>query len=245
MIPNFSIRMLSYKSPKTLINTLTSYKNNGLLDLCKDFIIFFQAISQKDKEIADQFGLPYYGWSENMVPFDWRIKQAVDTINTKYMLFLENDWDLIEDKGQTEKQLLEAINLIESKKADVVRFRHRKNPGAPLYSWLQWGLREKLLWHKAKTHLMECVHWYKNPEQMFSEYIKKEGEYFFTDCRSVNYTNNPCLYETETFKSKLSPFFLEGQNIELRIEKEYWPSLNLTIAHGPGLFMHNRLDWKA
>ena len=54
-VNNLSIGMLSYKHQKTLTNTLNSYKRNGLLDFCKNTTIFFQAITEEDKAVADSF----------------------------------------------------------------------------------------------------------------------------------------------------------------------------------------------
>lgn len=237
---DLSIGMLSYKRHKTLEQTLSSYKRNGLLDLCKNFTIFFQDISKKDILIANHFGIRYTGWNSNMVPFDYRIKEIYDTINTPYTLFLENDWLLIENKEITENLILEAINLIKSNKVDVVKLRHRKNPGTPLYSENLIKNKEKNpeVWNKWKVMLMECVHWYNNPEKMFPEYIKKDGNYYYTSSEYVPYTNNPCIYNTNLFKNKISPFFKENLNIEVRIQQGYWQNLNLKVCHGDGLFKH-------
>lgn len=241
MFPDLSLIMLSYKHQRTLTNTLTSYKVNGLLDLCPDLTIFFQKISDEDRAVADKFGLKYSGWDFNMRPFDYRIKQAIDTVQTKYFIFLESDWVLIENKEETEKQLLEALDLIESGKMDVVKFRHRRNPGWPLYSEGLLKFKEREVWDRWSSHLMECVHWYENPDQMFPDQIKKDWGYFHTTSEYINYTNNPCIYNIDLFRSKLSPFFQENQNIELRIEEGYWRSLGLRIAHGKGLFTHLRI----
>ena len=42
-----SIGILSWKSGQTLVNTLTTYHDNGLFDLVNDVCILFQEFSKK------------------------------------------------------------------------------------------------------------------------------------------------------------------------------------------------------
>jgi hypothetical protein len=46
---DLTLCVLSWKSHKTLNNTLSSYKKNGLLELSNQRLIFFQEINEEDK----------------------------------------------------------------------------------------------------------------------------------------------------------------------------------------------------
>ena len=56
-----SIGILSWHSGQVLVDTLTTYHNNGLFDMVNDVTILFQEVTQQDMEIATHFGLDFIG----------------------------------------------------------------------------------------------------------------------------------------------------------------------------------------
>ena len=128
-----SVGVLTWNSPETLFKTLKSYKENGLLEVVDEAIILCQEITDQDIEVANHFSLPYIGLKEN-VGIGMGLLNLAKSTKSQYFLPLENDWKLVENKEITYSRLYSGINLI-SKGYSMVRYRHRQNPGYPLFTY--------------------------------------------------------------------------------------------------------------
>jgi len=235
-----SICILSWNNRISLRNSLKSYKKNGLLDLTDDVTILFQEVSKKDIDLANRYGVKYIG-VQNNIGIGKGICKLFENARYQNVLFLENDWELIEPISLVQKELSEALNLID-KGFNVVRFRHRKKPGYPLYS-LRYRGQELIYfddWHQVTSpHLLESIHWL-DPAESFPEKIQKDGDFFITTSRWANWTNNPFLLNKEFYLKTLTPFAGEGVHFERNIAP-WWVQQNFKIAQGEGLFTHNDL----
>jgi len=118
-----TIGYLSWKRHSILTQTLQSHKENGLLDLVKHRFIYFQEISDKDIDIANQYKCPYMGNSENVGILQAFISM-VEHCTTDYFIFCENDWYLMEDHNTTRDILEDTIALLDTE-CDVVKLRHK------------------------------------------------------------------------------------------------------------------------
>lgn len=232
-----SIGILSWKSGQTLLNTLSTYYINGLVDIVNDITILFQEFSEQDKQISEHFGLSYIPESNNIGIGQGFIK-LTEQSKTDNVLVLEHDWKLIEDKETTYTRLKSGIEMLDSGYS-CIRYRHRVEPGHPLFS-LRYKGKELDYYDKeiecTSPHLLDSVHW-TNPDNEFSEYVGKEGEYFTTTSRYGNWTNNPCLYKKEFYLNTVQPFAGEGIALEGNISK-WWAKQNYRVGHGEGLFCH-------
>jgi len=235
---NLSVGILTWKSYNTLNNTLNTYKRSGLLDLVNDVCLFAQEGSNVDREIAENYGVDYILSATNI-----GIGRALTTLatnsKTDNILLLENDWIIIDDFFPTVlDELTRGLHMIESNKADVVKYRSRRVPGEPLYT-LQFANRE----FDSPKHLFECVHWRETPEKDFPEYIFKDDYtgLFYCNSRYANQTNNPCMYKKDFYIEKISPFSGEGVDLEGKIDG-WWQEQNFVVSHGEGLFTHYRID---
>ena len=126
---------------------------------------------------------------------------------------------------------------------DVVRLRHRKNPGYPHFSFRHKG--KELTYYDdeigcTSPHLLDSIHWCE-PDIEFPDYIKKSEDMFHTTSRYGNWTNNPCLYKKQFYLDIVQPFAGEGIGLEGNISK-WWAQQNYKVGHNEGLFMHN--DWQ-
>jgi FkbM family methyltransferase len=238
-----SVGILSWKSPQSLENTLESYKKNGLFDLVDDVCIFFQEVTNDDRRLAKKYNLPFIGLKENCgigKAFVMLCEQA----DNPYIMLLEDDWELIEDKKTTRERLKSAVEMLE-KDISVVRLRNRKNPGYPLHSENAYKGRE--LEHYDPTidlispHLMESIHWIEFPEKSFPEQITLQNEHFVSTSRWSNWTNNPCLYRKEFYTEIVSYYAEKGLLLEPEIGR-WWARQNFKVAWGEGLFTHNDID---
>ena len=234
---DLSIGILSWKSPRTLINTLESYKYSGLLDMVNDSWIFFQEGTSEDKEIASLYNLNII-MSPTNVGIGKAFTRLAQTAMTNKVLLLENDWVSIEESVAVRKELLCGMTLLDTGRADVVKYRHRKFPGDPLYT-RQFAFNEMA----SPKHLFECIHWRPSPDVVFPEHIRVDLEtgMYLCNSRYANQTNNPCMFKTDFYLKSLSPFSGEGIDLETNID-EWWQNQDFTVAHGEGLFHHSRMD---
>jgi PHD/YefM family antitoxin component YafN of YafNO toxin-antitoxin module len=235
-----SIGILSWHSGQVLVDTLTTYHNNGLFDMVNDVTILFQEVTPQDIQIATHFGLDFIGLQKN-IGIGKAFIRLTENAQSDYVLVLEHDWNLIEDRETTYNTLKRSYQAIEMG-LDVVRLRHRVNPGNPHFSFRHKG--KELTYYDdeigaTSPHLLDSIHWL-DPSVEFPEYIKKSEDMFWTTSRYGNWTNNPCLYKKQFYLDTVKPFAGEGIALEGNIGK-WWVKQEYKVGHNEGLFMHN--DW--
>ena len=233
-----SIGILSWNSGQVLVDTLTTYHNNGLFDMVDDTTILFQEFSEQDYEIAKHFGLNVIGMNSN-IGIGRAFIKLTENAKEKYVLVLEHDWNLIEDKETTYNTLKRSYQAIEMG-MDVVRLRHRKNPGYPHFSFRHQG--KELTYYDdeigcTSPHLLDSLHWCE-PDIEFPQQIKKSEDMFHTTSRYGNWTNNPCLYKKQFYLDTVRQFAGDGIALEGNISK-WWAQQQFKVGHNEGLFMHN------
>lgn len=236
-----SIGILSWNSGQVLVDTLTTYYNNGLFDIVNDVTILFQEASMQDVEIARHFGLDFIALQKN-IGIGKGFLKLTHNAQSDYVLVLEHDWNLIEDKETTYNTLKRSVSAIEMG-MDVVRLRHRKNPGNPHFSFRHRG--KELTYYDdeigcTSPHLLDSLHWCE-PHIEFSEQIKKSEDMFWTTSRYGNWTNNPCLYKKQFYLDTVRQFAGDGIALEGNISK-WWAQQQYKVGHNEGLFTHN--DWQ-
>jgi hypothetical protein len=229
-----TIGVLSWKSHKTLRNTLQSYEIYGLTELADEKIIFFQEIAQEDIDIANEFGYKAIGSPTN-IGIAGGYKELVSNATGSLFLFLENDWVLIEE-AQT--QIVTGAALLAVGGVDMVKYRHRILPGAPLWS-AQFAGNEM----SRPEYLLDSLHWLDNPDQLVTDYgyypIKKlPYGWYIADSRFANWTNNPTMFNTRWIKAMSYQF--DG-DIERGLQGKWQQYPMAMVAQGDGLFTHNRI----
>jgi hypothetical protein len=233
-----SIGILSWNSGQVLVDTLTTYHNNGLFDMVDDITILFQEFNEQDYQIAKHFGLNVIGMNSN-IGIGRAFIKLTENAKEEYVLVLEHDWNLIEDKETTYNTLKRSYQAIEMG-LDVVRLRHRKNPGYPHFSFKHQG--KELTYYDdeigcTSPHLLDSLHWCE-PDIEFPQQIKKSEDMFHTTSRYGNWTNNPCLYKKEFYLDTVRQFAGDGIALEGNISK-WWAQQQFKVGHNEGLFMHN------
>ena len=233
-----SIGILSWNSGQVLVDTLTTYHNNGLFDMVDDITILFQEFNEQDYQIAKHFGLNVIGMNSN-IGIGRAFIKLTENAKEEYVLVLEHDWNLIEDKETTYNTLKRSYQAIEMG-LDVVRLRHRKNPGYPHFSFKHQG--KELTYYDdeigcTSPHLLDSLHWCE-PDIEFPQQIKKSEDMFHTTSRYGNWTNNPCLYKKQFYLDTVRQFAGDGIALEGNISK-WWAQQQFKVGHNEGLFMHN------
>lgn len=232
-----SIGILAWNSGQVLVNTLQTYFDRNFLHQVNDVTILFQEFSSQDEQIAKHFNIKYLPYTDN-IGIGQAFIELTKNAKTDNVLVLEHDWKLIENEETTIERLKSGIEMLD-KGYHCIRYRHRKNPGNPHFSF-QYKGRELDYYDKEiecnSPHLLDSVHW-TNPNEEFSDYIGKEGNYFTTTSRYGNWTNNPCLYKKDFYLETVQPFVGKGIALEGNISK-WWAKQNYKVAHGEGLFCH-------
>lgn len=202
----------------------------GLHEIEKDKLIFFQEITPQDIEIAEKFGYRYIGHDTN-VGIATAYKALVESAYNDLFLFLENDWTLIEEPHD---HLYAAADMLRNHAADVVRLRHRRYPGDPLYTRQFQG---KELEHP--THLLDSIHW--TDPLKFEQIVDFDAseEYVATSSKYANWTNNPTMFRTKWLKEHIIPR-IGNRDVEVDIQS-WWEQQNFVVVQGKGLFTHNRI----
>jgi hypothetical protein len=209
--------------------------------MVNDVTILFQEVTPQDIEIATHFGLDFIGLQKN-IGIGQAFIRLTESAQSDNILVLEHDWNLIENKETTYERLESGLELLGGS-VDVVRYRHRAQPGNPHFSFRNIG--KELTYYDdeiecTSPHLLDSLHWL-DPKKEFPEYIGQFGEYFLASSRYGNWTNNPCLYKKQFYLDTVKPFAGEGISLEGNISK-WWAQQNYSVAHGEGLFKHN--DWQ-
>jgi phage anti-repressor protein len=132
-----SVGILAWHSGQVLVDTLTTYYNNGLLNMVNDVTILFQEVTEEDIKIASHFGIDCIGLHQN-IGIGKAFKRLTENAQSDYVLILEHDWNLIENEATTFIRLQKSISAIEMG-MDVVRLRHRREPGHPHFSFQYKG----------------------------------------------------------------------------------------------------------
>jgi hypothetical protein len=208
-----------------------------MLHYVNDVTILFQEVSEQDIQIAKHFNIPYIPMNENIGIGEAFLK-LTENAQTKNVMILEHDWKLIENEQVAIDRLISGIQMLNSGYS-CVKYRHRENPGKPLFSRRHEG-NELNYYDKeiecTSPHLLDSVHWCDTSEK-FPDLIGKHGEYFTTTSRYANWTNNPCMYKKDFYLETVKPFAGSGVTLEGNISK-WWAKQNYKVAHGEGLFTH-------
>lgn len=224
-----TLAVLSWASHQTLRNTLESYRRFGLDQLDEDKVIFFQEMTNEDKAIAKEYGYECFGSPDN-IGIAEAYKALVAYASGDLFLFLENDWELIEDPKE---QMYDAADMLRNGYLDVARFRHRQNPGAPLWS-RQYEGKESV----APQFLLDSVFWDEHPEKFFV--ITFEDGWYRTTAEFANWTNNPTMFRTEWLRDVIVPRMED--DVEKPIQSWWQQQTTISVGQSEGLFTHNRID---
>ena len=127
---NFSIGILSWRGYDSLVNSLNSYKKNGLSSLTKNKFVCLPEYTKEGIEIAKHFNYEPILVKENRGILEG-FKILAKRMPQGPLLLLENDLQLIENKNTTYDQLKMSIKLLSKPKVIQIRLRSRKNPGEP------------------------------------------------------------------------------------------------------------------
>jgi len=219
----FSIGLLSWKAHQTLRKTLDSYRLAKLADCADEFKIFFNELSDEDRELAAEYGLEVAG-SERNLGIWGGMDACAQALAGDVILLLQNDCPVVATPEETARLLKAGVELIRSGKADMIRLRHRFNQGEGIsyrrffdYHFvrdlderaLAYGevgvppnatadtlmrrLRRMFRPFSARKRLVSAIHLERHPEEVLPQFVAREGEFLIVDSALAQFSEQPLL----------------------------------------------------
>ena len=259
-LKDITLVILTWKSPKTLKNTLDSYKKNGLIDMVTP-MIYFQERTAADDELAKKYGIDrVLGTSENVGVLKAFI-DIVKHVKTRYFILAEVDFMLVNNEAKTRKVLDDCIKLMKEEDVKYVRLRDRKNPGKPLHSRIMIPVDDSELEnydYNGYIHLAEIVHFIEHPDKKVPDVFKKlqppayNYNWYTCDFKDYHWSTNAYMADTKFLREVILPILKKHAKTDDKyngIEMIMWVNTNnndklhgYKLATGEGLFKHIRLD---
>lgn len=276
--PQISAVILFHSEYPTLNHTLDTWEKNGLHTLIDDFLFFLNGIETANEferlipRVRDPqwFGKVRTVPSKANLPLGLAIRHMVELARHEYVLLLEKDWALIEPIGEVRMQLSASVSMIEAGTAHVVRFRHRKRPGAPLYAQITYEGRENRILQRQTNLFCYMHHWIDDLSKQYGRYFNNctpssvssasagsKKTFWCSKAKYCNWTNNPGIFSRTWFLTHLGDPFARDYNQTVKSDHnshmldfefytnwkyEIWNDRDYIIALPLGLFEHDEVD---
>ena len=119
-LKDIGVVVLSHGRRDKLEKSLKSYEENGLIDMVGDNFIFFNEVSSDDISLIEN-DYKKFEWGGHPVNcgIGWGMVKGITECNTKYVLFLENDFELTTNKNDIYKQLELGFRNLDKGEVDI------------------------------------------------------------------------------------------------------------------------------
>ncbi|KAA8496435.1 hypothetical protein FVE85_0164 [Porphyridium purpureum] len=273
--------VLCHKEFNSLLAASVTWLENGLISYV-DRIILFQNEAPSSLFFDDDEGsslrlLPRQLQDKMLLlkhPKNALIGQAISWAvafaQTELILFVEKDFQLVESATRTVQRLDAAKRFLVDGRADIVRFRHRYQPGHPNYASMMYEGREAFILAEQSDLLCYAHHWLPRPDQHFPQHmitqcavpraepppLEQPGSepdpdpelYFCAPAKFCQWTNNPSMFRRSWFLRTMALPYMKAWNSSSSDFESWansaqlkWATLNVTVALGGGLFSHVEL----
>ena len=262
-LDDIGVVVLSCGRKDRLEKSLKSYEDNGLTDMVGDNFIFFNEISSDDISLIEN-DYKKFEWGGHPVNcgIGWGIVKAITECNTKYVLFLENDFELVTNKDDIYRQLELGLRNLDKGNIDIIKYRQIKDYLITSNEAKHWAGQIDLAGnHKSEVGRENCPkkNWWVGfaVEEDFGydnldicEKIDEEGKTVLwrMDCKYANWSNNPFLCSKEWFLELAvkvgfiemsSPPNSRSPDFEEQVgANEWWQQQDYRMGILPGLFKH-------
>jgi len=257
---------ITYKSPLSLGASMRTWRDNGLLDMVDERILFINAPSKADFDIGNEFGFKIMTTDEHggNVMAGPALAYAVGNITSDYVLFMEKDFHLTADRNTALREMWAGVWHM-ARGVEVYRLRGKTDhpaegmpdcctalpdgkPSCPFNSgWRTAGsFADHMNWlfvfcdpdvvENANGRVVQC-----SPEPR---------SLCFTSAES-NWSNNPVMFGRKWFNRRLRKTALEGENaftdnrmleFEVMLEWLPWRPPARICASYWGIFEHVEID---
>ncbi|MEM8616021.1 MAG: hypothetical protein AAGF20_03700 [Pseudomonadota bacterium] len=258
-LPGLGLGFLCYKSYDTFSRALSTYKDRYLFDHFVEQVVFFNSIDAEACRLADQYALRAEGTDQNLGILGG-FKALAQTMQSEFVLLLENDLPLIEDAETTRRRLEEGLSALQSGSADVFRFRHVAHPGQRFQAagkYLRYhgpgalpALRRLVRPQKAHKLLGNAIYCEASPARKFGEITEAEDSTYRIPAAHITWTNQSIMVRRDFFLNEIIAWAEANPSSRTvngfpDIEKEWncarWRKSGWVVGAGGGLFTHERI----
>ena len=262
-LKDIGVVVLSHGRRDKLEKSLKSYEENGLIDMVGDNFIFFNEVSSDDISLIEN-DYKKFEWGGHPVNcgIGWGMVKGITECDTKYVLFLENDFELVANKDDIYRQLEMGYRNIKNGNIDIIKYRQVKDYINTSNEARHWSGQVDFTGNKRESSgRKDCPkkNWWigfaveekfgdDNPD--ICEKIDEEGENVLWRmfCKYANWSNNPFLCSKEWFlelavkvgfTEMISPPNSRSPDFEESVEANaWWQKQNYMVGILPGLFKH-------
>ena len=250
-----------HRKAKSLIQSLNSWYENGLLNLVNERIIFLQNCAGCDRgslasesvelrELLRRYNFTVIGTKSN-IGFEKALYKLVQTATSRNLLFLEEDWQIKTDQLRGELQLAE--QMLDTNFVHVVKFRSSVDPGKPYCSEVWQGF-EHLMQEEAMQggdgvlSILNAASWQQDDarvKELFGGRVWRCHPNFLCGHSPVSaWTNNPSMYRKDWFVENMLEAAENSYHFEssINLSPHLWSAQCWIVAQGRGLFTHVDLD---
>ena len=262
-LEDIGVVVLSHGRRDKLEKSLKSYEENGLIDMVGDNFIFFNEIASDDISLIEN-DYKKFEWGGHPVNcgIGWGMVKGITECNTKYVLFLENDFELQATAEDIYLQLEMGYRNIKNGNIDIIKYRQVKDYINTSNEARHWAGQVDFTGNKREsTGRKDCPkkNWWigfaveekcgdDNPD--ICEKIDQEGKSVLwrMSCQYANWSNNPFLCRKEWFlelaiklgfKEMTSPSNSRSPDFEEQVEANgWWQKQDYKVGILPGVFIH-------
>jgi len=259
-----ALAAISWMAPKSLRNSMESWRMNGLLDIADEKMIFLNSPTAEDRSIASEFGFDVYTTDERAgnVMAGPSLAYLAGNSTADYLLLLEKDFVLSAPRDVMMREMYTGVQHL-ARGVDAYRLRGKSDypaegmpnccekrdpPTCPYHSnWRSAGyfgdhmnwlliLCDPDIMEHSNGRLAQCT---KEPNAPTS-YCFTSGE--------TNWSNNPILFPRTWFNDKIRDIALmdfERNNMFEFNTMMSWlswkPPARICMSE-QGIFTHNEID---
>lgn len=266
-VPGIGLGILSWKGYPSLTHALESYASADFLKLFAERHLFLPEEANEGHAIAQRFGMTSSGAARNLGilgGFD-RLAHA---LTSPIVVLLENDLPLIEPLDLAADEIRQGAALLKSGKAQVVRLRSRRLPGAdlsavkyhryfprpedgPTARTFKAALRA-LRPGKARRVSALSLYACEDPASLYPQVVRRDPEtgFFLVSAGHIPWSNLGIMIEREFFLERILGYAKRApvrrqingfRNIEIEMNSPYWRRSGWHVATRHGLFTHARV----
>ena len=262
LAPTLSVGVLSYHAHATLARTLASYEKGALVSCAKEACIFFNEQTEEDVLFARNYPIWRCAGASDNLGILGGTDALARTMTGDYLLMLQNDCPLVVDAAFTSQYLAEALELLASGRAHVVRCRSRSLPGQGFADkkkferfygdgWRPF-LRRVFRPIKAKRTIGRAPYAIPDADRRFPSFVARHGSFLVVDSEVITFTDQPFLISRALMLELLGWAAAHPRGhqppgreaLEVRLNVSWWRNRHFKVAVGEGLFTHARLGDK-
>ena len=257
-----SVGVLSWHAHETLARTLDSYNKGALASCADEAYLFFNEMNDSDIRFAQKYPNWRFAGSASNLGILGGTDALARRMTGDYLLMLQNDCPLVADTMSPYRYLADALTLLASGRADIVRCRSRAFPGQGFADTKKFAryygdgltplLRRIFRPIKAKRTIGRAPYAIPDADRRFPSFVARHGSFLVVDSEVITFTDQPFLISRALMLELLDWAAAHPRGhqppgreaLEVRLNVSWWRNRHFKVAVGEGLFTHARLGDK-